>query len=156
MDTTFSLLMGQDFFHPKLFTANANEIQANDFWVMYVVSTPISLWSYQKMGWLQIRLIYVFCQELGIRFITVVKPDGNKTLYEWLDGIVREEHEIYDSHPRKSPLHGRNHLFSVTNAFFLRQPLRGCHRQKSLVAKKIWISLVQSTCSTEKICKVCH
>jgi len=36
------------------------------------------------------------CKELEIRFITVVKPDGNKALFEWLKGIEGERHEIYD------------------------------------------------------------
>jgi len=36
------------------------------------------------------------CQKLNIRFITVVKPDGNKSLFEWLKGIEREKYEIFD------------------------------------------------------------
>ena len=34
------------------------------------------------------------CQELNIRFITVVKPGGNKKLFEWLKGIELDENEI--------------------------------------------------------------
>ena len=37
------------------------------------------------------------CQDLDIRFITVVKPDGNKTLFEWMKGIERDRHEILDT-----------------------------------------------------------
>lgn len=36
------------------------------------------------------------CQELNIRFITVVKPDGNKSLFEWLKGVERQRYEVYD------------------------------------------------------------
>jgi len=36
------------------------------------------------------------CQEFDIRFITVVKPDGNKTLFEWLNGVNREQHEVFN------------------------------------------------------------
>lgn len=36
------------------------------------------------------------CQELNIRFITVVKEDGNKTLFSWLKGVKKEQHKIYD------------------------------------------------------------
>ena len=36
------------------------------------------------------------CKELNIRFITVVKPDGNKILFEWLHGIRKEIHEFVD------------------------------------------------------------
>ena len=31
------------------------------------------------------------CQELNIRFITVVKPKGNKTLFDWLKGVKMQE-----------------------------------------------------------------
>ncbi|MBF5059115.1 transposase [Candidatus Neptunochlamydia vexilliferae] len=36
------------------------------------------------------------CNELNIRFITVVKPDGNKTLFEWLKGIGMQTKEFTD------------------------------------------------------------
>jgi len=36
------------------------------------------------------------CQKLDICFITVVKPDGNKALFEWLKGVERQQYEIYD------------------------------------------------------------
>jgi len=36
------------------------------------------------------------CKKLNIRFITVVKPDGNKSLFEWLKGVEREKCEIFD------------------------------------------------------------
>jgi len=36
------------------------------------------------------------CQELNIRFITVVKPDGNKTLFEWVKGLKMHELDFAD------------------------------------------------------------
>jgi len=36
------------------------------------------------------------CKEHNIRFLTVVKPAGNKTVFEWLKGIDLEEHKVRD------------------------------------------------------------
>lgn len=36
------------------------------------------------------------CQEFDIRFITVVKNGGNKSLFSWLHGIKKEKLETYD------------------------------------------------------------
>jgi hypothetical protein len=40
------------------------------------------------------------CQQHGIRFITVVKPEGNKTLFEWLRGVKLSESKLYDEQRR--------------------------------------------------------
>ena len=40
------------------------------------------------------------CQKLDLRFITVVKPDGNKTLFDWLKGVSMSEHVVRDDHGR--------------------------------------------------------
>jgi len=40
------------------------------------------------------------CMKYNIRFITVVKPDGNKSLFEWLNGVEKEEKKIYDKNGR--------------------------------------------------------
>ena len=50
------------------------------------------------------------CKELNIRFITVVKPDGNKTLFEWIQGIERVRHEIKDE---KGDIHRMEYIKSV-------------------------------------------
>jgi hypothetical protein len=36
------------------------------------------------------------CQELDIRFIAVVKPEGNKSLFQWLEGVKFKEKEVFD------------------------------------------------------------
>ena len=36
------------------------------------------------------------CQEHNMRFITVVKPDGNKTLFNWLEGVPFTEKTMHD------------------------------------------------------------
>lgn len=36
------------------------------------------------------------CIELNIRFIVVVKEDGNKSLFSWIEGVEKDRYEVYN------------------------------------------------------------